>query len=179
MKTPRRHKISVYLAGKVSKGIDDHTMRGWRDEYRKLLNTDGTINFLTPENEKLDENNPMHVVGHDLYLLKCSDILIVNASEKLGVGTAQEMVIAKYFGKPVLTVLPPDSHHRRSNFVMNGILIRDWIHPFVSVTSDMIFSSVEALRDFLENENLDDVISAAKDMTIIDNAISVYECTIK
>lgn len=94
-------------------------------------------------------------------------MVIVNAEEKLGVGTAQELVIAKYFKKPVISVLPKDTHHRRSKVVFHGRLVEDWIHPFIFAFSDFIVESVDKI------ETIKDKIcsSKIKDISVIDEAI--------
>jgi hypothetical protein len=55
------------------------------------------------------------------------------------------MLVAKYYGKPVVTVLPRDSAHRKSNTVFHGRLVEDWIHPFVFASSDNIVESAHAI----------------------------------
>lgn len=170
-----KDKILVYLAGKVPKGDDDEILRGWRDEYIRILSKNAALSFLSPENESIDENDPAAVVGHDLLLLKSAKLIIVNASHKLGVGTAQEMVFAKLYNKPVLTVLPQNSHHRRTEIVMNGVLVHDWIHPFIYVSSDEIFTSIQELSEFLTLENIQSLLDVSKGIEEFERAISHYE----
>jgi hypothetical protein len=139
----------IYLAGKVPKGAEIGTAKDWRQEYIDQLSKNGSFEFLSPEDPLLDESQPLIVFGHDCYLVRECDILVVDATSKLGVGSAQEMVIAKYFGKYVYTVLPPDTHHRRSNLQMHDFVVEDWIHPFVFSFSDRIFDDVASLGVFL------------------------------
>jgi hypothetical protein len=117
--------------------------------YIDQLSINGSFEFLSPENPQLDESQPLIVFGHDCYLVRECDILVVDASSKLGVGSAQEMVIAKHFGKYVYTVLPRDTHHRRSNLPMHGVVVEDWIHPFIFAFSDQIFEDIGSLGSFL------------------------------
>ena len=149
--------MKIYLAGKVPKGAEIGTAKDWRQEYVEQLSQSGSFEFLSPENPLLDESQPLIVFGHDCYLVRECDILVVDASAKLGVGSAQEMVIAKYFGKYVYTVLPRDTHHRRSNLQMHDFVVEDWIHPFVFAFSDRIFDDVPSLALFLA-ENRDSLL---------------------
>src|SRR5215212_1204138 len=142
--------IKVYLAGKIPKGDEIGNLSDWRNEYITLLK-DCEISFISPENPDLDESQPLLVFGHDCVLVREADIIVINAPDKLGVGTAQEMIIAKYFGKYVYTVLPPDTHHRRTNLNMHGRIIPDWIHPFVYAFSDKIFNNIHELVVYIKD----------------------------
>lgn len=163
--------IKVYLAGKVPKGADQGATKPWRDAYREVLALRGLlVEILDPDDPSLDESFPEAVFGHDCWLISNSDVVVVNATEKLGVGTSQEMLIAKHFGKPVLTVLPKDSHHRRSNLKMHAKTVPDWIHPFIYQTSDAIIESLDELPGLIEDLSL----LQPKGMEIIQRGIDVY-----
>ena len=168
-----RETVSIYLAGKVPKGGDVETAKDWRRQYIDELSRAGNFSFLSPEDPSLDESRPMEVFGHDCHLVKSCDVLLVDAREKLGVGTAQEMLIAKYYGKAVVTILPRDSHHRRTDFLMHGRLIEDWIHPFIACTSDAIYGSLEELCKAVSLEgNL--AVQDIKTLGVVDEAIAQY-----
>src|SRR6476620_9613307 len=106
----------MYLAGKVPKGdLERVQEQNWREDYaQKIREVLPDVVFLDPDLIK-DTVGPELVVGHDLWLIQQADIILVSVPEKIGAGTAQEMVLAKYFNKPVVTILPKDTHHRRSN----------------------------------------------------------------
>lgn len=168
-------QIIIYLAGKVPKGAEIGSLPDWRESYSKALQSVPGIEVMTPENPELDESRPMTIMGHDCSLVRSADLIVVNASTKIGVGTAQEMVIAKLWNKPVLTVLPRDSHHRRTNLLMHGRLIPDWVHPFVFGFSDRIFGSESELAPFLCSEEATAVLDSPKSIDVIDTAIAEYE----
>jgi len=159
----------IYLAGYIPKGDEEaKTFDNWRARYQQVLEQAFDATFIDPEAEHPDEGDAMSVVGSDSKHIQSSDLVVVYAEEQLGVGTSQEMVIAKYFKKPVITVLPKDTFHRRSNIMFNGTAIDDWVHPFIRVFSDFVVESVNdilALRD-----NITSV--AVKDISIIDEAIA-------
>jgi hypothetical protein len=73
------------------------------------------------------------MVGHDLAQVKKADVCIGDAQKKIGAGKAQEIVIAKYFKKPVVVVIPKDAHHRKSNVAFHGVVVEDWIHIPLSI----------------------------------------------
>src|SRR5207253_8251648 len=114
------------------------------------------------------------VFGHDCYFVKQADVIIVNASAKLGVGTAQEMLIAKYFKKPVISILPKDTHHRRTNLQMAVGVVEDWIHPFIFSTSDTVVENLDQAVSWIKEYNQTPNSKKIKDIGIIDQAIEKY-----
>jgi hypothetical protein len=82
-----------------------------------------------------------------------------------------ELPVAKYFSVPIITVLPKDSHHRRSNVVFRGTLVEDWIHPFVYAFSDKIVENI----DEVDGKMIQSLKVHPKDLTIIDEAIARAE----
>lgn len=168
------HSVTVYLAGKVAKGAEIGVAPDWREEYAQSISQVGPFKFLSPDDPTLDENFPELVFGHDCYQVRECDVLVVNAAAKLGVGTAQEMLIAKYFGKRVLVVLPRDTHHRRTNLRMHDHVVSDWIHPFIACTSDAIVASLDELCVYLK-QNWDDIEARpSRTLAVIDSAIDTY-----
>lgn len=159
----------IYLAGSVTKGDKEKkTFENWRLEYSKVLGqVFNQVDFIDPADAGKDEEDSLSVTGEDAGHIKMADLIIVNGEQKLGAGTAMELVIAKYFKKPVITILPKDSHHRRSNITFHEKLIADWIHPFIHTFSDLIIEKIEDIED-----KKDKVLKIQpKDITIIDKAI--------
>ncbi len=136
--------MKIYLAGSVPKGDNEaKKLVDWRKRYSEVISKiSGDFELFDPNNFYLNslEGNPKLVFGADCLHIRQNDLIIVNAEEKdrgIGAGTAMEFVIAKYFRKPVITVLPKDSYHRRPNLLFCGKLVEDWIHPFVDSMSDI------------------------------------------
>lgn len=164
--------MRIYLAGKVQKTSEGIDAPDWRADYTRALGNDGHFEFLHPDDPTLDESRPEVVFGHDCWMLQQADVIVVNASEKLGAGTAQEMIIAKHFAKPVLTVLPRGSHHRR-RLELHGQVVEDWKHPFVFCTSDEVFDDLDSLRAYLDDRT-NMAGGQPKTMRVIDEAIATY-----
>lgn len=163
-------KMKIYLAGKVPKGDQVERLRDWRETYVRCA---PWIDFLSPVNEALDYSDAESVFGHDCHLIQKSDAVIVDASTKLGVGTSQEILVAKYFTKFVICVLPHGSHHRRPMLNTDGETpIEDWIHPFIKSTADEIFSSIDECISFLRSVTSPSTLAnKAKGIEVIDRAI--------
>jgi len=159
----------IYLAGSVPKGDKDQkAFVNWRIKWGEALTKifkDAQI--IDPYDKNLDERDPLLVIGTDFEYIKKASLVVINAQEKIGAGTAMEMVVAKYFKKPVVTIIPKNTHRRRSNVIFHGELIEDWIHPFILAFSDFIVESVEEIEEIKEQVNNCKV----KDITVIDQAI--------
>ena len=165
--------MKIYLAGSVPKGTDEEKeFVNWRLRYKSVLEKFLNAEFIFPGAGDMDESDYLLIVGKDSRSIKHADLVIINAEERLGVGTAHEMIIAKYFKKPVVTVLPKNSYHRRPNVVFqNKYKVEDWIHPFLHTFSDFIVEKAEDIQticDKIFTENI-------KDITIIDKAVSHRE----
>jgi nucleoside 2-deoxyribosyltransferase len=161
--------MKIYLAGSLPKGGEEEKVfKNWRIEYKDILDKFLQADFIFPMTGAVDESDFLLIVGKDSKSIKDSDLVIVNAEERLGAGTSMELVIAKHFKKPVVTVMPKNSYHRRANMTFLGkYFVEDWVHPFVHTFSDFIVENVN------EIEKIKDQIFAAqpKDISIIDQAI--------
>ncbi len=126
------------------------------------------VDFIDPADAGKNEEDSLSVTGEDSGHIKSADLIIVNGEQKLGAGTSMELVIAKYFKKPVITILPKESHHRRPNLIFHGKLIADWIHPFIYTFSDLILDNIEQVE-----EKKEEILKIKpKDITIIDESIA-------
>ena len=167
-------KFQISLLGSLPKGDKIRkTWKDWKKEYKEKLARIEDVEFIDGDEWK-DETRPLELVGHDLSMIKNADLVIVNAENKLGAGTAQEIVVAKYFKKPVISVLPKNFHHRRSGVVFNGVKIDDWIHPFILTFSDTVVEDIEACVRWIEKFRKSPNETKVKDITIIDQAIEAY-----
>ncbi len=168
--------MRIYLAGSIPKG-DTETKEfvDWRDHYSEVLKKVFNAEFITPRAGEVDETDWMLVMGKDSRSIKVSDVTVVYAENKIGAGTAMEMVIAKYFKKPVITVIPKNTHHRQSNVVFDGKLVGDWVNPFIGAFSDFVIESIEevvTIKDQLASVKV-------KDISIIDEAVARRELMLK
>jgi nucleoside 2-deoxyribosyltransferase len=167
-------RLRIYLAGKIPKGSEIGNTEDWRRSFIEQLSSVGDFEFLSPEDPTLDERYPQQIFGHDCHLVQQCDILVINANTKLGAGTAQEMVIAKYFEKYVVTLLPRESHHRRADLNMHGVVVEDWIHPFVHEMSDYIADSFSEVQACLADNAASLLRRPPKTMKVVDDGIAAY-----
>ncbi len=165
--------MKIYLAGSVPNGANEEKkFIDWRLRYKQSLEKFFNAEFVFPGAGDVDESDFLLIVGKDSRSIKLCDLIIVNAEERLGVGTSHEMIIAKYFSKPVVTVLPKESYHRKSNLTFKSkYYVKDWIHPFVHTFSDFIIEKPEEMESIKDKIFQDSI----KDISIIDQAITYRE----
>lgn len=165
--------MKIYLAGSVPKGDEEEKMfDNWRGRYQDVLGEIFDAECIDPYDRNLDEKDFLLVVGKDCVDIAESSLVVVNAEQKLGAGTAQELVIAKYYKKPVVTILPKGTPHRRTNILFRGQRIDDWIHPFIFAFSDFIIEDIAEIRTI--KDKLFEV-SAIKDISVIDAAAAYFK----
>jgi hypothetical protein len=146
-------KIKIYLSGRIpignELGVDPH----WREKYiiqlKKLI---PNAIFLDPSFRTINESDSTAVFGHDLFLIKQADLVFINAELPVGLGTAQEMIIAKYFQKPIISISPRGSYYSPLNSRINGRKASGWRHPFLNTLSDWIIRDIKELKPILERK---------------------------
>jgi hypothetical protein len=148
-------RFSVYLAGKIPKGDEVKDFRDWRKEFAGIAEgklkdypkVSGMV-FLDPYTlETTRLGSTLDFFGRDIHLIRMSDAVLVDARKKIGAGTAQEILIAKYFGKPVVTVVPKDSHYCRKALVHGAEV--EYRQPFVYCPSDAVVEDFGEAADWL------------------------------
>lgn len=170
-----QRRLKICLLGSIPKGDEiRESWKDWKKEYVDKISTIPDTEFTDGDTWK-DEARPFELVGHDANLVKTADVIVVNAEVKLGAGTAQEMVIAKYFSRPVISVLPKDTHHRRSNVVFDGKKMDEWIHPFVLTFSDAVVENIDECVEWIKRLKNSTVQTKIKNISIVDEAIAAYQ----
>ena len=167
---PKKLLITPFLAGSIPKGDKElASYVDWRAEYLRVIAKTVEIGPSIDPNIFYDlEGDSKGVFGADTYLLTQCTHMIVNATEKLGAGTSMELVIAKYYGIPVITVLPKDTHHRRSNLKFHERLVQDWVHPYIDIFSDVIIEDISEFADALKKLEGKEI----KKMNVIDESVA-------
>lgn len=168
--------MKIYFTGKVSP-VDG--VQNWRDVWANTLAEKMGVSVINLDPTKADEDlgpdldlgNPDLIFGRDCYLIKESDAVIINLTDDVGVGASQEMIIAKYFGKPLITVTTLNGRYWREERIVNGKSYKNWVNPFVFIPCDLVVERVEDATDFLtelENQKI-------KNLSVIDDSVSYYK----
>ena len=143
-------KLHIYIAGKVSKDSVFGT-HFWRDEFcnvlQKLSGKD-MIN-LDPTKTDVDQSNIDQVFGADAYMISQADAVIVYLSDDISIGGSQEILIAKYFNKPVIGLAPLGGKFNGSSKEYFGKTVHNYRDAFVFTTCDIVCSDIEEVADAL------------------------------
>ena len=171
--------IKIMLAGSVPKGDNEKKdFIDWKKEYiLKITKEIPNAKFLYGEliNEKVATVGYELLVGHDLWIIKHCDLMIANTVSKMGPGTAQEIILAKIFKKPVISIIPKDTHHRKSNIIFGGVFMKEWIHPFLVLSSDLIVENINEAIHWIKSYNDNPKSIKIKNISVFYKAISNFE----
>lgn len=170
----------IYLSGSVKKGSTDPRSKAsfWTDEDEHEI-TSGIsgrkVQLLNPSKSVLRRSDYYANFGCDLHLVSISDLVLVDAREKRGIGIGAEMLFAQTRGIPVISICPPNSTYRRDHVpdVFGEDLI-DWIHPFIYGLSDHIVDdlhdAIALINSLIANGEL-----VRRPGRKLDNAIAYYQ----
>jgi hypothetical protein len=140
-------KVALYLAGSIKKGHEKDDESFWNEEHRHILKqalSPYDLSFLNPAHRLDDLTDQYSVFGRDMLQVFCSDLVLVDARDRRGLGVGAEMMWAKFNAIPVVTWAPKESHYHKSYTTVLDIPVKDFVHPFVASLSDAI---VETLLD--------------------------------
>ena len=108
-------KLKIFLSGGMT-GLTEEEASGWRTSF-KLNNIiqDSPFIFIDPTyyyfpTDKTTQEYEKEAMNYDLYLVKHSDLIIVNFNSLLSVGTAQEVAYACVLGKPIIGMIEENKY---------------------------------------------------------------------
>ena len=144
--------LKIYVAGKVSKDSTFGT-HYWRDEFvQRLQELSGmALVSLDPAKKEADQNNYEESFGGDVLMISKADIIVVYLSDDISVGGSQEILVAKYFDKPVIGLAPIGGKFHSTNKEIFGQKVKDYKHPFVFATCDVVRDDIEGVADSIKN----------------------------
>lgn len=144
--------IKIYVAGKVAKESSFGTHH-WREQFcNELENLSGErITLLDPTKSGIDQTKPEIVFGGDAYMIKKCDVLVVYLSDDISIGGSQEILIAKYFKKPVIGLAPEGGKFNGSPREFFGQKIESYRDPFVFTTCDIVSKNIDEVAKAIKN----------------------------
>lgn len=144
--------VSIYLAGKIHKGHEETDEAHWTEadleELEQAL-APVQVAFLNPAERGDDLSDSVGIFGRDMMQVFCSDVVLVDARDRRGLGVGSEMMWAKMHHIPVITLAPPETHYRKSETHLLGERVHDYIHPFVHGLSDAIAADLEGAAGWI------------------------------
>lgn len=173
--------LPIYLAGNIRKGKEEDHLEVWTEAHQQLLQhllPRVTLIFLDPACRSDDLSDQVSVFGRDLFQVSSSQLVLVDARSKRGLGVGAEMMFAKVHRVPVAVWLPEESHYKRSHIQLLGKEVTDWIHPFIYNLSDYRAPTLEDAARWIEEELLTGKV-AVKGMECTQEAISHFCSTLR
>ena len=169
-------RLKIYFAGKVTPAslLGEH----WRDKICSYLAQELEIEIINLDPTQktgdfnLNQNNSRLVFGRDCFMIKSADLVVAFLSDDISVGGSQEMLIAKYFNKPLVGIAPREGKFNKTVNKIDGKTYHNWMHPFVSVPCDKIVEDTAGLVRFIRRHQWTE---NNKTLSIIDNSINYYQ----
>ena len=159
--------MKIYTAGKVSK---ESSFGGhhWRENFIVELSKLSALHLenLDPLADETQDMQPGDVFIKDCRLIQECDVFIVYLSDDISVGGSQEILIARYFKKPVFGLAPRGGKFNGATREMFGKTVTDYKDPFVFTTCDVVCASIEELAEALKRP-----LPVSSGFSIIEEAI--------
>ena len=163
--------MKVYIAGKISKDSVFGT-HDWRDNFCRELEKLSKLELenLDPTKVGVNQNDPQLVFGADSYLISQCAVVIVYLSDDISIGGSQEILIAKYFKKPVIGLARHGGKFNGSDKEYFGHLVKNYKDPFVFTTCDVVCKTVEEVAESLKTVTK----ASSKSLDIIPESVDYY-----
>jgi hypothetical protein len=171
-------KLAIYLAGSIKKGHENPNETFWTDEDINLLKEHldlYEVAFLNPAFRSDDLSDQRSVFGRDMLQVFCSHVVFVDARDRRGLGVGAEMMWAKLNKIPVVTLAPKDSHYHKKQTTILGVIVNDFIHPFVESLSDKIVENLAEGAHWIERMISNPTSVKIKGMEHINAAMEYYK----
>ncbi|WP_149264310.1 hypothetical protein [Actinomadura sp. K4S16] len=133
--------IAVYPSGSIKKGVADEKKACWSDTERAQV-----AEGAAPSEVVFFENDgplPAGIstraqFGRDVYQVAASDVVVVDARERRGLGVGVEMAAAAAFRVPILVVAPRNTKYRADRLAYRGTVVEDYVHPHIAALATLI-----------------------------------------
>lgn len=172
------NSVKVYVAGKVSKESVFGT-HDWRDGFCEELSRVAGVGIrnLDPTKESkefpLPETDAAFIFGRDCLMIQMADVVIVNLTDDISVGGSQEMLIAKYYKKPLVGIAPFGGKFYKAEKEIGGKMHQNWKHPFVVVPCDAVVEDVQGAADWIRSWI--EHPGSTKTMSVLDESVEYYK----
>jgi hypothetical protein len=178
-------RIKIYCSGSIQKGAGDSKKLCWTNAERLMI-SDGAspvpIDFLNPDDPVVSLDDHLALFGRDMFQIKTSDAVVIDARERRGIGIGVELLAAKHFVKPVIAILPPNSYYRQDSLDYRGSTAAKYVHPHLASLLDAYLDDfVSAGRWLRDNLSLTSPLShlpftpLGNGGDILDKAVDAYK----
>ncbi|MDP1834788.1 MAG: hypothetical protein Q8K75_02555 [Chlamydiales bacterium] len=174
-----KQKLAIYLAGTIKKAHEKADETYWGPiEIAQLQQSlhQYEITFLNPAFRADSMSDQKSVFGRDMTQVYCSDVVIVDARDRRGLGVGAEMMWAKVNSLPVIIWAPRDTHYHHGATVVLDREVNDWVHPFVECLADQVVEDLAQAASWIE-ANLLPQRTSIKGIEFIKSAMQHYRST--
>jgi hypothetical protein len=167
--------IKIYPSGTIAKSSSEErpVWTAVEQEIIRQAVLPHRITFYDPSAHVPNLDDTELMFGRDLHQVQSADFVVVDGRDRRGLGIGVEMMAAKVFAVPVVSVCPLDSHYRRNKVTYRGAHVQNYLHPHIATLSDVVVESFDEagvwIRTFLESR------PHAKDIRAIEKAMARYE----
>ena len=111
-------KLKIFLSGGMT-GLTEEEASKWRTSFKlnNAVQDDTPFIFIDPTyyyfpTDKTTQEYEKEAMNYDLYLVRHSDLIIVNFNSLSSIGTAQELMLAHTLNKPIIGMIPEDKYEQ-------------------------------------------------------------------
>ncbi|MBI4159852.1 hypothetical protein HY504_01665 [Candidatus Wolfebacteria bacterium] len=166
--------LKVYTAGKINPNSIFGT-HDWRDDFCRELEYQSGVKLINLDPAKakgLNQNDAELVFGRDAFMIQSADLVIVYLSDDISVGGSQEMLIAKYYKRPLVGIAARNGKFKSDKKKIFGKVYKNHTDPFVKTSCDAVVETLDELAKIIKNFPAKGKI---KDISLIDKANVYYK----
>ena len=111
-------KLKIFLSGGMT-GLTEEEASKWRTSFKlnNAVQDDSPFIFIDPTyyyfpTDKTTQEYEKEAMNYDLYLVRHSDLIIVNFNSLSSIGTAQEVMLAYTLNKPIIGMIEEDKYNQ-------------------------------------------------------------------
>lgn len=111
-------KLKIFLSGGMT-GLTEEEASKWRTSFKlnNAVQDDTPFIFIDPTyyyfpTDKTTQEYEKEAMNYDLYLVRHSDLIIVNFNSLSSIGTAQELMLAHTLNKPIIGMIEEDKYNQ-------------------------------------------------------------------
>lgn len=148
-----KQKLRIYFAGKMGRA-DGFPEATWRNHFSAIISRSSrfhsvNLDFLEVSHKAINENDGKLMFGRDAYLIRSSDIVIVNLSDDISVGGSIEMMLAKLYHRPLIGIARYGGKFVRPEKDFFGRRVVSYTNPFVAATCDWLIHDPSQLPEIV------------------------------
>lgn len=140
-------KYRTYLSGSIKKQSHNSASSFWTllhaEKIQDTFSKSGKLIEILNPNDKDFQKNKKDILTRELKYIDHCDFVLVELSQRRGVGVGVEIYHAFLKNIPVYSICPDNTYYRNDK--------ENWLHPIIETFCSKNFSSFEHLLLHIEN----------------------------